>query len=167
MKHKEKSQDPFVYNLQMKHIKKSLWYISNSSRTNNLQSHFLNICHMIYEKRKKNIFMRSKNNTHGVIWKQRWKVPNSSLQKVNPCIKTKLDRVQRFKRSSTGKRSRQQRAVGTGSRPLRIFAFRFTGSNGTHDGSEDDGEHWASRLLLKELIVNDVDYTLVVVSRWY
>lgn len=44
-------------------------------------------------------------------------------------------------------------------RPLRIFAFQFTGSNGTHDGSEDDGEHGASRLLLKELIVNDVDFT--------
>lgn len=49
--------------------------------------------------------------------------------------------------------------MGTGLRPLRIFAFQFTGSNGTHDGSEDDGEHGASRLLLKELIVNDVDFT--------
>lgn len=56
---------------------------------------------------------------------------------------------------------------GSGLWPLQIFAFRFTGSNGTHDGSEDDGEHWTSRLLLEELIVNDVDYTLVVVSRWY
>lgn len=57
--------------------------------------------------------------------------------------------------------------MGTGLWHLQIFAFRFTASNGTHDGSEDDGEHWTSRLLLKELIVNDVDYTLVVVSRWY
>lgn len=38
-----------------------------------------------------------------------------------------------------------------------IFAFRFTGSDGTtHDGSEDDGEHGAGRLLLKALIDNDV-----------
>lgn len=49
-----------------------------------------------------------------------------------------------------------------------IFAFRFTGSDGTtHDGSEDDGEHGAGRLLLKALIDNDVKNTLVVVSRWY
>lgn len=46
-----------------------------------------------------------------------------------------------------------------------IFAFWFTGSDGTtHDGSEDDGEHGARRLLL---IDNDVKNTLVVVSRWY
>lgn len=49
-----------------------------------------------------------------------------------------------------------------------IFAFRFTGSDGTtHDGSEDDGEHGGGRLLLKALIDNDVKNTLVVVSRWY
>lgn len=123
--------------------------------------------YLVNDETRHNFKTWSKNNTHGVIWNQRWKVPNSSLQKVNPCIKTKLDRVQRLKRSSTGKRSRQQRAMGTGLRPLQIVVFRFTGSNGTHDGSEDDGEHWTSRLLLKELIVNDVDYTLVVVSRWY
>lgn len=119
------------------------------------QSQFLNICHINYENRK-NIF---KQYAQCVILKQRWKVLNSSLQKVNTCIKTKLDRVQRLKRSLTGKGSRKQRAVGTGLRPLRIFAFQFTGSNSTHDGSEDDGEHGASRLLLKELIVNDVYYT--------
>lgn len=37
------------------------------------------------------------------------------------------------------------------------------GSNGIYDGFEDDGEYWVSRLLLKEFIVNDVDYILVVV----
>lgn len=58
---------------------------------------------------------------------------------------------------------------GSGNRfaALANICVSVNGSNGTHDGSEDDGEHWASRLLLKELIVNDVDYTLVVVSRWY
>ncbi|XP_052693143.1 protein IMPACT homolog [Crassostrea angulata] len=49
-----------------------------------------------------------------------------------------------------------------------IFAFRFTGNDGTtHDGSDDDGEHGVGRLLLKALIDNDVKNTLVVVSRWY
>lgn len=82
--------------------------------------------------------------------------------KSKSVYKAKLDRVQRPTRSLTGKRSRKQRAVGTGLRPLRIFAFQFTGSNETHDGSEDDGKHGASRLLLKKLIVNDVDYTRYV-----
>lgn len=56
---------------------------------------------------------------------------------------------------------------GSGNRfaALANICVLVNGSNGTHDGSEDDEEHWASRLLLKELIVNDVDYTLVVVSR--
>lgn len=33
-----------------------------------------------------------------------------------------------------------------------VFAFRFTGSDGTtNDGSENEGEHVAGRLLLKPL----------------
>lgn len=122
MKDKENSQDPSVYNLQMKHIKKSLWYISKSSRRNSLQSQFLNICHMNYEKRKKYQTIRTLCNIETTL-----KGTKLIFTKVNSCIKTRLDRIQRLKRSLTGKRSRQQRAVGTGLRPLRIFAFRFTG----------------------------------------
>lgn len=87
------------------------------------QLEFLNISPRNLEKRE-NIYMKSKNNTQSVILKPRRKVPNSSLQKVNQFTKTKLDPVQRLKRSSTEKRSRsrslrarQQRTMETGLRP--------------------------------------------------
>lgn len=91
------------------------------SRRNSPQSQFLNICHMNYEK-KKIQKIRTVCNIETTL-----KGTKLIFTKVNPCMKTRLDRIQRLKRSLTGKRSRQQRAVGTGLWPLRIFAFRFTG----------------------------------------
>lgn len=39
--------------------------------------------------------------------------------------------------------------------------------SGTQDGSEDDGEHGAGRLLFKTLINNDEKNILLVILRWY
>lgn len=103
-----------------------------------------------------------------------------------------MDPVKRLNRSSTKKRPKQweqvcdprgiTRLLSTdetvssrgyafrqfASASHTIFPFRFMGSDGTtNDGSEDDGEHGAGRLLLKALIVKAVENTLVVVSQWY
>ncbi|XP_062572364.1 protein IMPACT homolog [Saccostrea cucullata] len=49
-----------------------------------------------------------------------------------------------------------------------VYAYRFTSSDGIiHEGSNDDGEHGAGRLLLKMLAENEVNNVLVVVSRWH
>ncbi|XP_062577782.1 protein IMPACT homolog [Saccostrea cucullata] len=49
-----------------------------------------------------------------------------------------------------------------------IYAYRFSSSDGVvHEGSNDDGEHGAGRLLLKTLADNEINNALVVVSRWH
>ncbi|XP_061185252.1 protein IMPACT homolog [Saccostrea echinata] len=49
-----------------------------------------------------------------------------------------------------------------------VYAYRFTSSDGKiHEGSNDDGQHGAGRLLLKLLAENEVNNVLVVVSRWH
>ncbi|XP_062621835.1 protein IMPACT homolog [Saccostrea cucullata] len=59
------------------------------------------------------------------------------------------------------------RTDNTTSASHNIYAFRFTSNDGTiHEGSEDDGEHGAGRMLLKTLADNDINNALVVVSRW-
>ncbi|XP_062589274.1 uncharacterized protein LOC134250924 [Saccostrea cucullata] len=59
------------------------------------------------------------------------------------------------------------RTDNTTSASHNIYAFRFTSNDGTiHEGSEDDGEHGAGRMLLKTLTDNDINNALVVVSRW-
>ncbi|XP_061188667.1 protein IMPACT homolog [Saccostrea echinata] len=59
------------------------------------------------------------------------------------------------------------RTENTASASHNIYAFRFSTSDGTaHEGSEDDGEHGAGRMLLKALADNDINNALVVVSRW-
>lgn len=103
-----------------------------------------------------------------------------------------MDPVQRLNRSSRKKRSTQQ---GNGNRfanlavPIKssnvtvssgCYAFRefasashvilpswFTGTDGTNDGGEDDGEHGSGRLLLKARSVEDVENTFVVVLQWF
>ena len=49
-----------------------------------------------------------------------------------------------------------------------IYAYRFKSPDGaTHEGSEDDGEHGAGRSLLNALKDNEIENSLVVVSRWF
>ncbi|XP_061179339.1 uncharacterized protein LOC133187963 [Saccostrea echinata] len=49
-----------------------------------------------------------------------------------------------------------------------VYAYRFTSSDGIiHEGSNDDGEHGAGRLLLKLLAENEINNVLVFVSRWH
>ncbi|XP_055999688.1 uncharacterized protein LOC130047930 [Ostrea edulis] len=49
-----------------------------------------------------------------------------------------------------------------------IYAYRFTGNDGiSHEGSDDDGEHGAGRALLIALKDNEIENSLVVVSRWF
>ena len=49
-----------------------------------------------------------------------------------------------------------------------VYAYRFTSTDGTtHKGSDDDGEHGAGRSLLNTLRDNEIENSLVVVSRWF
>ncbi|XP_061178529.1 protein IMPACT homolog [Saccostrea echinata] len=90
--------------------------------------------------------------------------------------KTTEDNGNRFAAHSTPVDSYKQvrrslvevmRTENTASASHNIYAFRFSTSDGTaHEGSEDDGEHGAGRMLLKALADNDINNALVVVSRW-